>query len=145
VRTLKTFVLYLLLGPFFVMGQTALTDSDGAALITRVKQTPASQLDSKLPNVKFEEWLLGQVGTDARVAWVLKTGEEGYGFPWVETDISVEGRPGIVILIACGKTDGEHGSAPMFKSLQLVRKGEFAEWPHLHDLRAAMKRARGHG
>jgi hypothetical protein len=127
------------------MGQTALTDSNGAALISRVKQTPASQLDSKLPNVKLEEWLLDQVGTDARVNWVVRTGEEGSGLPWVETDISVEGRPGIVIFIACGKPGGEHGSAPMFKSLQLVRKGEFAEWPHLHDLRAAMKRVRGHG
>ena len=85
-RTLKTFVLYLLLGPFLAMGQTALTDSNGAALIARVKQTPASQLDSKLPNVKLEEWLLDQVGTDARVNWVLRIGKEGYGLPWVEAE-----------------------------------------------------------
>lgn len=140
-RILKTLALYVALGPLFVLGQSEWTNSDTIALIARVKQTPASQLDSKLPNVAFEEWLLRQVGSDASVGWAVRAGE-GHGLPWVEADISVEGRPAIVIMIAGGRPDSGADARSRFLSLQLVRKNEFAEWPHLHDLPAAMRRAR---
>ena len=119
----------------------ATAEEDAAKLISIVKQTPASELDSALSNTTFEEWLAKQVGKDSAIGWVVRTGE-GHGLPWVEADISVEGRPALVIMIACGRPDSGADAKPRFLSLQLLRKNELAEWPHLHDLPAAMKRAR---
>jgi hypothetical protein len=116
-------------------------EGDAAKLISVVKQTPASQLDPALPHTAFEEWLARQVGGDSTTAWVVRTGE-GRGLPWVEADISVEGRPAVVIMIAGGKPDSGADAKVRFLSLQLVRKNEFAEWHHLHDLHVAMTRAR---
>lgn len=145
-KPLVSVALFVALTCVFSPSQTTLPQSDGteqdtAKLISIVKQTPASQLDSALPNMTFEDWLTKRVGKDSTIAWVVRTGE-GHGHPWVEADISIEGRPAIVIMIACGRPDTGTDTKPTFLSLQLVRKNEFAEWPHLHDLRAAMERAR---
>lgn len=143
-KTLKILALCLAFGRLVVLGQVGLDVDDGAALIVRVKQTPASEFDSKLPHVKFEEWLLYQIGIDATAAWAVRTGE-GHGLPWVEADISIDGSPAIVILVDNGKADGKLGAAPRFKSLQLLRKGQSTEWRHLHDLPQAIRSVRGDG
>lgn len=133
-------VLCIALSLAFALAQTNLPAED-AALIPVVKQMPASQLDSALPQMTFEKWLQLHVGKDATIAWVVRTGD-GHGLPWVEADVSVQEHPAIVIMIACGKPDGGIGTRARFRSLQLVRKSEFLEWSHLRDLPAAMKRAR---
>ena len=146
-KSLASVALLFALACVFTPSQTtasareAAAEEDADKLISVVKQTPASQLDPALPNTTFEEWLVKQVGKDSTIAWVVRTGE-GHGLPWVEADISVEGRPAIVIMIAGGRPDSGADAKSRFLSLQLVRKNEFAEWPHLHDLSAAMKRAR---
>jgi hypothetical protein len=116
--------------------------ADDVELISAVKRTRASQLDSTLPQITFEEWLQPYLEKDAAIAWVVRTGD-GHGLPWVEADVSVQDRPAIVIMIACGKPDGGIRAKPRFRSLQLVGKNEFVDWSHLRDLPAAMKRARG--
>lgn len=121
-------------------GREVSAEEDAAKLIAVVKQTPASQLDPVLPNTTFEEWLGKQVGKGSTITWTVRTGE-GHGLPWVEADISVEGRPAIVIMIAGGRPDSGADGNSRFLSLQLLRKNEFAEWSHLHDLPAAMKKA----
>jgi hypothetical protein len=145
VKPLTSVALFVALAGVFSLSQTTSpgldgTDPDTAKLMSIVKQTPASQLGSALPKVAFEQWLAQQVGKHSAIAWVLRTGQ-GHDLPWVEADISIERRPALVIMIACGGTDTGADTKPRFQSLQLVRKNEFAEWPHLHDLRAAMKRA----
>jgi hypothetical protein len=134
VRVLKSCVFYLILSSVLVSAQPTSTDQDAAKLITRVKQTSASQFDSALPHMEFEKWLRGQVGTDAVINWVLRTGD-GHDLPWVEADVSIHGRPGIVIMI-------EGAPEPKFRSLQLVRADEFAEWPRLSALPRAVRKAR---
>lgn len=99
------------------------------------KQTPASQLESVLPQMAFEKWLRVQVGPDAAIGWVVRTGD-GHGLPWVEADVSIQGRPGIAIMIAAGTPK------PTFRSLGLVRADDFAEWRRLRDLPEAMRKAR---
>jgi hypothetical protein len=96
----------------------ATAEEDAAKLISIVKQTPASELDSALSNTTFEEWLAKQVGKDSAIGWVVRTGE-GHGLPWVEADISVEGRPALVIMIACGRPDSGADAKPRFLSLGL--------------------------
>ena len=138
-KILMAVALSLALG--FASAQTNSTVDESALLISTVQHMSASDIDPVLPHGSFEEWLRLQVGKDAKIAWAVRTGE-GHGLPWVEADISTGNRPGVVIMIACGEPDVETYRKPRFKSLQLVRKDEFAEWPHLHDLSTAMRRAR---
>jgi hypothetical protein len=114
-------------------------------LIPKVQRTLASELDPTLPRVSLEEWMRDQIGNNATINWAVRTGKWEDDFPWVEADISVGNRPGIVIMIACGKRHGGTNPRPRFKSLELLRRGEFAEWPHLHDLPVAMRKVRWGG
>jgi hypothetical protein len=143
VNALTSLALCLTLSSVFASAQMVLTDDDAAKLISHVKRTPASQLDSALPPMTFEKWLLLQAGRDAAIDWVVRSAvEQGLGLPYVEADVSIQGRPGIVLMIANGTSDGGIASKPIFHSLQLVRADEYAEWPRLRDLPAALKRAR---
>jgi hypothetical protein len=136
VKVLTSLVLCLTLSSLFTSAQTPLTDND-VELIFRVKQTPASQLDSALPAMTFEKWLLVEVGREAAIGWAVRTaGDRSLGLPLVEADVSVQGRPAIVIMIA------NRTSKPIFQSLELVRAGEYADWPRLRDLPLALKRAK---
>jgi TonB family protein len=109
------------------------TSDDVVELISHVKQIPASQLDPTLPSIPLEKWVALQVGVRATVAWAVRTGYPGHRS--VEADLSFQGRPGLVIVIAVGK------STARFQSLALVRKDEYLEWPRLRDLPAALQRA----
>ena len=122
--------------------QTSTVKDEPAGLIAEVQGTPASTFDSNLLRIPFEEWVRRQIGKDASVAWVVRSGA-GDDLPYVEADVSVGDQPGIVIMIACGNRNEKSRARPIFKSLELVRQGEFAEWRHLHDLPVAMRKARG--
>ena len=142
-KLLTSLLLCLTFMSFSASAQKPLTNDDVAKLIFHVKNTLASQLDSALPPVTFEEWLLAQVGQDAAIGWVVRTGvDPGLGFPLVEADVSFQGRPGVVIMIANATSKGEIAAKPRFQSLGLVRTGEYAEWPRLCDLPAALIRVR---
>jgi hypothetical protein len=143
VKTLISLALCVLLSSALASAQPALSDDDIAKLISNVKRTAASQLDPVLPPVTFEKWLRLQVGRDAAIAWAVRgAGDSGHSVPRVEADISEQGRPGIVILIACGTSDAGTTTKPKFSSMQLVRADDYADWPHLRDLPAALRRAR---
>lgn len=135
-KTLTLVVLCLSLSSALLSAQMTLTDEDAAKLISRVQQTSASQLDSALPRMTFERWLRSQVGTDTTINWVVRTADVSVQrYPWIEADISIQGRPGIVIMIAAA-------TKPRFQSLKLMRAGDYAEWPRLRDLPEALRRAR---
>jgi len=144
VKPLVSAALFFALTCVFAPSQTTLlerdaAEQDAAKLISIVKQTPASQLDSTLPNMTFEGWLGRQVGKDSTITWAVRTGD-GHGLPWVEANVSIQGRPGIVIEIATGRPNGIP-TKPRFQSLLLMR-AEIAEWPRLRDLPTAMTKAR---
>jgi hypothetical protein len=141
VKTLRLFVVCLTLGSAFVFGQLGRASEDVVELVSRVKDTPASQIDPALPPVALEKWLASQAGADAAIAWVLRTADgQGHGISLVEADVSLHGRPLLVIMIAAGAAQA--GTRPTFRSLQLIRAGDYAEWHRLRDFRAALKRAR---
>ena len=118
-----------------VSAQTTLSDDDAAKLISRVKLTPASQLDSALPaRMTFEKWIISQVGKNAVINWAVRHAD-GQRVPWVEADVSLQGRPGIVIMIA-GTPE------PTFRSMELVRADDTAEWSRLQELPEAIRRAK---
>jgi len=136
--------LALIAGAALVSAQMPRSEDGAARLIAHVKQTPASQLDSTLPKMAFEQWLQRQAGPDATIAWVTRTSADDskHDTPWVEADISLHGRPGIVIMIADGSTKAGTAGKPKFRSLELAQAGDQAEWKNLHDLPLALKRAR---
>jgi hypothetical protein len=131
---LTAVMLCLALCPVLVSAQTTISNDDAAKLISRVKQTPASQLDSALPQMTFEKWVVSQVGKDAAINWAVRNAD-GQRVPWVEADVLLQGRPGIVIMIA-GTPE------PTFRSLELVRAGDAAEWSRLRELPEAVRRAK---
>ncbi|SPE40180.1 exported hypothetical protein [Candidatus Sulfotelmatobacter sp. SbA7] len=140
-KTLTLLALCVIFSSVLVSAQATPTDDDVAKLIAGVKLTLASQLDPALPPVTFEKWLRLQVGRDATIGWAVRTGD-GHGLPWVEADVSDQGRPGIVIMISCGASEGAIATRPKFHSLELVRANEYAEWPRLRDLPVALRKAR---
>jgi hypothetical protein len=48
---------------------------------------------------------------------------------WFEADVSIQGRPGIVIMIAEAPRK-IRGTKFIFDSLMLMRTGDYAEWPN---------------
>jgi hypothetical protein len=82
------------------------TDADGTDRISRVKGALASTLDSSLPAIRLEDWLLQQVGTNAQFGWVLrylprKEGQPIHDFPdAVEADIMMQDGRSISVLVA---------------------------------------------
>lgn len=107
-----------------------------------MKNAPASQIESDLPSTTFEKWVLRQVGNDATIFWVVRIPDDPVnGPPLVEADVSIQGRPGIVIMIAAAPRK-IRGTKFRLESLLLMRKDDYAEWPNLGDLPKAVERAR---
>ncbi len=133
---LTSLMLFLFLCSFFVSAQTTTRDAEAAELVSRIKQTPASRLDSALPHMTFEKWVVSQVGKDASISWVVRNADAQRP-SWIEVDVSYQGRPGIVIMIA-GTPE------PKFRSLELVRADDTAEWPRLRELPEAVTSAKNY-
>src|SRR5258708_2521449 len=90
----------------------------------------------------FEKWLPLQVARDAAIGWAARNAVDrrlGLLFPG-NPESKCRLRP-IVIMIANRTSERGIASKPMFRSLEL-RAGEYAEWPRLRGLPAALKRAR---
>jgi hypothetical protein len=139
VKILALLALYLAVSCVLVSAQTNRTNDNAANLISRVQQTPASQLDSTLPRMPLDRWLRSQVGSDTTINWAVRTADISIQrYPWIEADVSIQGRPEIVIIvimIAAAKR-------PTFHSLELIEAGGIAEWPRLCFLPEALKRAK---
>ena len=54
--------------------QASTLKNEPAALIAEVQGTPASKLDSNRPRIPLEEWVRRQIGSDASVAWAVRSG-----------------------------------------------------------------------
>lgn len=98
----------------FALSGSALAQDNGAApsdtnpsdRISQVKSVLASKLDNALPAVRLEDWLLEQVGTNAKFGWALryqpsKEGQPIHDIPdCVEADIMLPDGRSISILTA---------------------------------------------
>ena len=139
------FLICLTFSSIIVSAQATLTDDDVVKLIYHVQQAPASQLDSALPPIAFAKWLLLQIGRGATINWAVREADvPRLNYPWVEAGVSIQGRPRIVILIACGTSKGKLAEKPAFYSLELLRDDDSARWLHLRDLPTALRKAREH-
>jgi hypothetical protein len=101
-----------------------------------VKVTPASQ--KELPPVALEKWQDTQAGTVAANAWVVRTADDhGRRISLVEADISLHGRPALVIMMPVGTSRAGIRTRPTFRSLHLMKwAGDYAEWHRLRDFPA---------
>ena len=145
VTRLPCLALCLAVGSVIVSAQTNLLIGhvDVAETISRVKNVPVSQIDPAFPPMPFETWLALQIGNDAVISWGVRVPDDPVnGPPLVEADVSIQGRPRIVIMIAEAPRK-IRGTKFIFDSLMLMRPGDYAEWPNLGDLPEALKRARG--
>jgi len=113
------------------------SDANRQDKISQVKDTLASKLDSALPAIRLEEWLLDQVGTNAKFGWVLryrpwKEGQPMREIPdWVEADIMLQDGRSISILVAFHAPK----QRPYIYSVHVIRgKHEIAELNRLGDL-----------
>jgi hypothetical protein len=61
----------LLLVLFFMFSVSSLgqTEISEKAAIARAKQVSVSRLDSKLPKQRFDSWLVGLIGKEAKIFW----------------------------------------------------------------------------
>jgi hypothetical protein len=83
-------------GLVLVFGKCAGANDDVVELVSRVKVTPAAQIDPALPPVALGKWLDTQAGTDAAIAWVVSTADRPRrGISLREADILPHGRPGM--------------------------------------------------
>ncbi|HKH97914.1 MAG TPA: hypothetical protein VJ999_02310 [Candidatus Sulfotelmatobacter sp.] len=113
------------------------SDTNGGDRISQVKGTLASKLDSALPAIRLEDWLLQQAGTNAKFGWVLryrprKEGQPIYDFPdWVEADITLQDGRSISILVGFRAPK----QRPYIYSLHVIRdKHEIADLNRLSEL-----------
>jgi hypothetical protein len=88
-------------GSVLVFGKCVGANNDVGELVSRVKATSASQIDP--PPVALEKWLDTEAGTDAAIAWVVRTADAtGRGILMREADISLHGRSAWVVMMAAG-------------------------------------------
>jgi hypothetical protein len=120
-------------------GQTGDRKPGDAALdrITLVKGTQASNLDARLPATRLEDWLLEQVGVNAKFGWVLRykpwrEGEPKHDFPdSVEADVGLQDGRSIDLLVAFH----DPGQRPYVYSLYVIAgKHETIKLRRLSDL-----------
>ena len=142
VSRLPCLALCLAVGFITASAQTNLSHDHNAELISRVKNAPASQIEPGLPSTAFEKWLFLQVGNDATIFWVVRILDDPVnGPPLVEADVSIQGRPAIVIMIAATPRK-IWGRKFRLESLLLMSADDYAVWPNLRDLPKAVERAR---
>ena len=142
VTRLPCLALCLAIGFITASAQTNLSHDHNAELISTVKNAPASQIEPGLPSTTFEKWLFLQVGNDATISWTVRIPDDPVnGPPLVEADVSIQGRPGIVIMIAAVPRK-IRGTKFRLESLLLMGTDDYAEWPNLRDLPKAVERAR---
>jgi hypothetical protein len=144
-RILFLCLLYLGFSRFAAAQDSAPTPSDTtpADIVSQVKGTLASRLDSALPAIRFEQWLLEQVGANAQFGWVLRyqPGKEGCPIPdipnCVEADIMLPDARSISILVAFRAPTHR----PYIYSVHVIRdKHDIAELNRLSDLTNFLRR-----
>jgi hypothetical protein len=124
----------------------ALTDSQIASLIERIKQMPVSRLDAALPRrVSFAQWLQDQAGPGAKIGWVIRTADPtdaGRNFPTcVEADAVLESGRAIVIFIGVGTPGKVRDRKPFVYEAELTKPNQaIKNLPRLSDLPAALSK-----
>ena len=142
VSRLPCLALCLAVGFITASAQTNVSHDHNAELISRVKNASASQIESHLPSTTFEKWVLRQVGNDATISWTVRIPDDPLnGPPLVEADVSIQGRPGIVIMIVATPRK-IRGTKFRLESLLLMGTDDYGERPNLRDLPKAVERAR---
>jgi hypothetical protein len=124
----------------------ALTDSQIANLIERIRQMSVSRLDAALPRREsFANWLRDQAGPGAKIGWMIRSADPtgaGRNFPTcVEADAVLESGRSIVVFIGVG-TPGKVGDRrPFVYEAELTKPNEaIKSLPRLSDLPAALSK-----
>ena len=125
--------------------QAPLSDADVAGLIAQVRNVPASKLDSSLSSVPFEEWLIREIPKGAVVGWAAREAATGtpkdvaQSMPWVEADVSMQGRPLFVMMVACGVSADGDCTKPKIYSIAIFERRNIVDVARLRDLPASLR------
>ncbi|MGH9796233.1 MAG: hypothetical protein ACRD5G_15815 [Candidatus Acidiferrales bacterium] len=122
---------------------------DEERVLTVVKGTPARELDSALPKMRFERWLLDVAGEGAELQWELNDCGEQTGDPAVDSqrDLPVcagvygqlEGGRGFQILLVISTRKKGVGGKPQVHSIFVQTGRRIAELKRLRDLPKALE------
>lgn len=118
-------------------------------MLTFVKGTPAKELDSALPKMRFERWLLDLVGKGVELHWELNDCGEQTGDPEVDSKRDLPVCAGIgaqldkgrafQILLAIGTQKKGIGGKPKVYSVVVQANRRMLDVKRLRDLPRALE------
>lgn len=122
---------------------------DEERIFTFIKGTPAKELDSALPKMRFERWLLDVVGKGAALRWSINDCGEQSGDPEVDAkrDLPIcagveaeldQGRA-FQILLAIGTQKKGIGGKPKLRSVIVQANRRMWDVKRLRDLPKALE------
>ncbi len=144
-RTAILFVLVLLA----LANHAAAQEPDEERIFTFIKGTPAKELDSALPKMRFERWLLDVVGKGVELQWELNDCGEQTGDPEVDSkrdlpicagvDAELDKGRAFQILLAIGTQKKGIGGKPKLYSIIVQANRRLWDVKRLRDLPKALE------
>jgi len=125
----------------------SLTDAQLVEVVGRVKQAPASGLDSALPAIAFAKWLEMEAGPGSKIGWALRypavdSGEARSEVPTcVEADAVMKDGRSIIVFIAVGTPGmvGDH-KARVFRVDLMKQEEDVVSLHHLREIPKTLRR-----
>ena len=124
-------------------------EGDHERILTFVKGTQAKDLDSKLPKMRFERWLLDVVGKGVELRWELNDCGEQTGDPQVDSqrdlpicagvEAQLDKARAFQILLAIGTQKKGIGSRPAVHSIIVQANRRMWDVKQLRDLPKALE------
>ena len=145
---MRRFAIIALLG-ISVAVTAAAQGLDEERILTFIKGTPAKDLDSKLPKMRFERWLLDVVGKGVELRWELNDCGEQSGDPEVDSqrdlpicagvDAKLDNGRAFQILLAIGTQRKGIGGKPKLHSIIVQANRRMWDVKPLRDLPKALE------
>jgi hypothetical protein len=133
----------------FVATAAGAQEPDEERIFTFIKGTPVKELDSALPKMRFERWLLDVVGKGVELRWSINDCGEQAGDPDVDAkrDLPIcagveaeldKGRA-FQVLLAIGTQKKGIGGKPKLYSIVVQANRRMWDVKRLRDLPAALQ------
>jgi hypothetical protein len=133
----------------FVATAAAAQEPDEERIFTFIKGTPAKELDSALPKMRFERWLLDVVGKGVELRWSINDCGEQSGDPEVDAkrdlpicagvDAELDKGRAFQVLLAIGTQKKGIGGKPKLYSIVVQANRRMWDVKRLRDLPKALE------
>ena len=124
---------------------------DEERIFAFIKGTPAKELDSALPKMRFERWLLDVVGKGVELRWSINDCGEQSGDPQTDAqrdlpvcagvEAQLDGGRAFQILLAIGTEKKGIGGKPKLRSIIVQVNRRMWDFKRLRDLPKALESA----